>query len=396
MGGEEFEDLTTLFRRLQNELGPAGIGQKTSLEDQFCCVEDELRPLFVNTENLSSCLGVGGLTYEHAFLKKTEQWSLPNLSILLAEYRDAQKTNSTQLFAELANSTHINNAYKHVVFIAELEADKANMKAPVFVKSCLRDMGDLIESCLFPFVRLRLKVLEIDGKFNAINRRIEEFSLGVLLAEISRFDPGLYNPQPFCVSLSQWRNISHHSSFNVVGETIHCEYGKYPHMQRFECTLEQLVQICRYVDSVYYLHKVAFEIFCVDNIHTLQGIMGENGTQHELSTFSSDATLAYSILACGFRILNAGRKGPKWMLALCDRHNRSKKDIKIALQECLIPYLIQKGSTEIDAWVDSQQKQHFISFRGEMRSSTELMGKEYCPIKIDKNFRVKGLLKNNL
>ena len=400
---EGFDDLTNLFLRLQGELEPIGIGTKTSLEAQLRIVEAELRHLFVNAENLSSGLGTGGLTYEHAFLKKTGQWSRQYLSTLLAEYRSAQKTNQTQLFAELADfQPQLDKAYRHVVTIAELEANKASLKTSVFAKSCLRDMGDLIESSLFPFARLRLKVLEADKKFTAKNRRIEELTLGAVLAELSRFDSALYNPEPFGVSLSQWRNISHHSSFRVTGNTVYCEYGMKSHRQKFECSPDQLIQVFSYVDSVNYLHKVAFEIFCTDNIHKLQEALEElretlepTSTPSELSDFTTDATLAYSILACGFRVLNAGRKGSKWALVLHDRHDRREDDIKIALHEALIPYLLHKGPTEVNSWIESQRERHFISFRGEIRSSAELTGNEYSPFKIGKNFRIERSLGDN-
>ena len=370
MKNQEFEDLTILFLKLQDEIEPTGIGESTSLNAWLQIVESDLGHLFVNTQHLSNCLSAGGLTYEHAFLKKTEKWSSPRLSKLLKEYRSAQAIDETRLFAVLANfRPRMDDAYQHVVSIAELEANKANLKLRAFAKSCLRDMGDLIESCLFPFLRLRLKILEIGGKVNKTNRHIDDLSLGATIDEISPIDPVLYCPKPFKVSLSQWRNVSHHSSYKVLGGTIRCEYGKQRHRRQFECSQNQLLEMGKYVNNVYYLHKVANEIFCTDNVHALKKTIDRTNVKIELSEFTTDATMAYSIVAGGFRILNAARKDFKWILVLRDLHARRKEDIKSALQEALIPYLFCKGPAEINARVESRTDQHFISFRGELRKS---------------------------
>ena len=390
MENEEFEDLTMLFLRLQKELEPAGVGRETSLDAQLGVIESDLGHLFVNSNHLSSCLGAGGLTYEHAFLKRTEEWSSSCLSKLLEEYRSAQAIDKDRLFSVLASfQPRMDSAYEQVVSIASLEADKANLKPQVFTKSCLRDMGDMIESSLLPFIRLRLKVLEIGELNDAGKRRIDDLSLGHAIAELKSADPTLYSPAPFNISLSQWRNISHHSSYRLRGDTVCCEYGNKRPRKQFECSTTQLLEMFRYVDNVYYLHKVAFEFFCTDNISALAQAVDTSSTKSELSEFTTDATMAYSVAASGFRILNAARKDIRWMFALQDLHGRSKKNVELALQEALIPYLLHKGPTQMNAQVESSGEQHFVSFVGELRSSSdELKDGERGAFKIGKNFRI--------
>ena len=385
-----FEDQTTLFLKLQAELVPAKVGNNTSLSGQLRVVESDLGHLFVNVEKLSNCLGAGGLTYEHAFLKKTGEWSSQHLSKLLEEYRIAETADDTRLFSMLANfQPRVDDAYRHLVNIAELEVNKPNLKTPVFAKSYMRDMGDIIESSLFPFVRLRLKVLELGEKLGRTNRQIDDLSLGTTIAELSRIDQDLYCPEPFKVPLSQWRNISHHSSYRVRGDVIRCEYGSKHHRQQFECSPSQLIEMCRYVDKVYYLHKVAYEVFCTDNIDALVKAIGPTGGRPDLSEFTTDATMAYSIVASGFRILNAARKPFRWAFVLRDMHDRRREDIEYALQEALIPYLLHKGPTEIKSWIESQGAHHFISFRGALKNSDEVLDDELSSFTIGKNFRIK-------
>ena len=386
---EKFEDLTNLFLQLQDEIVPVGIGEKTSLQAQLQDLVSDLRHLFLNADHLITCLNTGGLTYEHAFLKRTEKWSKLHLPKLLEEYRSAKLINEPRLYTVLADFQQFSSsAYQHVVSIAELSLDKKSMKAPVFVKSCMRDLGDLMESSLFPFLRLRLKVLHIGKKIKITDRDIDDLSLGTTIAKISSIHPDLYCPEPFNISLSQWRNISYHSNYKVFGDIIRCEYRKKGHKKEFECSPNQLLEICRYVNDTYYLHKVANEIFCTDNINNIAKAINRENVKIEMSEFTTDATMAYSVVASGFRILHAARKDYRWAFVLRDLHNRGKEDIKTALQKSLIPYLLQIGQAEVNAMVETQTKKHSISFRSEIKSSDDYVNYGYNSFKLGRNFSI--------
>lgn len=78
------------------------------------------------------------------------------------------------------------------------------------------------------------------------------------------------------------------------------------------------------------------------------------------------------------------------MFVLQDLHGRSKKNIELALQEALVPYLLHKGPTQMNAQVESAGEEHFVSFVGELRSSgSVLKNHEYSPYRIGENFRIK-------
>jgi len=322
---------------------------------------------------------------------------MPILQTFLDEYRSAQAINEEKLLTILAEfQPCMDDAYRHLVSIGELEADKANLKPILLVKSSLRDIGDIIESSLFPFMRLRLKVVGVKEEADEAHHRIDDLSLGATVAELLSVDRDLYCPTPFEITLSQWRNIAYHSDYKVVGDTVICEYGHRRPKQTFECSVTRLLEIFRYVDNVYYLHKVAYEIFCTDNIQSLARAIWPTSDHSGLSEFTTDAAMAYSIVASGFCVLNAARKRSQWAFVLLDRHNRNKSEIKLALQEALVPYLLHRGPTEINAWVDAKQRKHFISFRGELRKEENgLTSNEGSLFRIGRNFRVKRSAENS-
>ncbi|MEJ6782149.1 hypothetical protein [Aminobacter sp. Piv2-1] len=390
MSRSELEDLSNLFTRLQSELEPAGIGEKRSLEDQLREIEADICPFFTSEENLSAGLGSGGLTYEHAFLKKTRAWSEPLLHTFLEEYRAAEAANSSCLFERLAKFlTEMDHAYSHVVSIAEIEADKAKLKGYAFARSCLRDMADMIESSLQPFLRLRLEVraLAVEGR-SGFGDQLPHLSLGKLTEKLIAIDPQFYQPKPLNISLSQLRNIAHHGSYSVSGDEIICEYGNLSQPKTFTCQPEDLIDAALNVQNIYYAHKVAFEFYCTDNIRCI-GQAEKSSKQQEviLSDLSKNAILAYGIVASGFRIVNVARDHFRWAFVLVDQHSRKRGEIEVALQSCTIPFLLQSGPIFFLAFVQSGSHDYRITFNaGTARNAVPQGGGRY--FHLGKNLRV--------
>ena len=390
---DEHQDLTDLFLSLQQELLAAGIGRATSLEAQLRAVELDLRGYFRNRTHLGASLGTGGLTYEHAFLKRTHAWSTPVLSTLLQEYRDASDVDDRRLYESLtASQGPVLRAHNNLVSVAHLEGMVARSKPLVFARSCFRNIGDIIEACLFPFLRIRLHVLRIATCTSDQDPDVADLSLGRTIDELTRIDAKLYAPPPFAVRLSQWRNIAAHSGYHVRGEKIHCQYGN---GRRFECTPAQLLDVARYANDVYYVHKVAHEIFCIDNIERAFGTGCGSGEGREARNpdldfeFNTDVILTYSVVASGFRIRNARRTGLRWTLHLEDAHGRSKPEVQRTLQAALLSYMVHVKSVHLHASVRSRGASHSLSFRGELRNSeTKLQAGEHSTYAVGRNFRV--------
>jgi hypothetical protein len=121
-----------------------------------------------------------------------------------------------------------------------------------------------------------------------------------------------------------------------------------------------------YAQKVYYLHKVAYEVFCIDNLEQALSVRTLANHAIELRSITTDAALAYGIVSSGFWIEKAGRKDAKWAVFLTDRRNRTAGKIKSALQGAMISHVLQRGPSELYAWVNSRGKVRTISFRAEV------------------------------
>lgn len=247
-------------------------------------------------------------------------------------------------------------------------------------------MGDMIESALRPFLQLRRKILEVGGIL-PVSRTVES-SLGQILRDLEEVDNHIYALPPLNISISQWRNISHHSAYSVTDDVIRCEIGQSSRKRTIECSPKQLIQVFVETEKIYYVHKVAFEFFATENIRSLSLAEQETGTEVLLSDFSKRSMVAYGLVASGFHVLHAGYKDGRWAFVLIDNHNRSARNGRAALQGCLSTYLLHVKATQFNVWVRTRQKEYFLSFRGELRGDTRLASDEYVPYTLDRNMRI--------
>ena len=123
--------------------------------------------------------------------------------------------------------------------------------------------------------------------------------------------------------------------------------------------MSYVIDLAKYINDLCFVHKIAFEIFSIDNISELNAFAPELViTEH-----TTDGALAYGLVAAGFTIKKVGRKPGKWMLVLVDEHSRREWTAKNALQVATVAYALLSGSTEIAALVQSDKVIYKFSFR---------------------------------
>ena len=157
----------------------------------------------------------------------------------------------------------------------------------------------------------------------------------------------IYHPSPFGISVSQWRNIANHNSYSVKDEEISCTYGSRGHQKHFSCTVSDLIELARYVDSLGFLHKVAFEIFSIDNLKQLI----PHVPRLEITEYTKDAALVSGLFDAGFTTINAAYREGEWALLLVDDCRRNRGGIQKALQDAVLPYFMLAGTTKFTALV---------------------------------------------
>jgi hypothetical protein len=364
MAATELRDVTYMFTQLQLELEEGGIRKFKTFDEYLRHVVSDFKHYFKDISSLSNIIGLGTLAYEHAFIKRTETWSKPYLIGFLNEYESAKSRSKEQVLEYLSYfAADIDIAFRHVSHISQLHNEMLKIEDDIWIRSCFRDLADLIEVAILPFAKLRLKLISIIDPKKRIPVDIGSQEAGNIFAILSDIDSELYKPHPFNISLSQWRNIAHHSSYIIKDNNITCNYGKKDNLKSLTCTREELLKVSVHANKVFYLHRAAYEIFGIDNYKLITPKLNEKNILIEYTDMSYWATIVLGIVASGFKIKKAAYKDFRWAFVLSDVLKRSKVKANADLQRAFVPYLlISRKSPQIYAFVESGNKNFYLSF----------------------------------
>jgi hypothetical protein len=247
-------------------------------------------------------------------------------------------------------------AIANTASVALLQEQSPQLEQHVEVKAYFRTIGDALEGSFQPFVHLRLYAQQL-GKLSDPAGLCDARTFGDAVAALSKSDT-IYEPPPWGIGINQWRNIALHNSYRLVGSQIECEYGPPGRRKSLSVTRDEVVALARYVDCSYFIHKVAFEIFTIDNIDLLKDQLPEV----EETDFTKDARLAFGLTASGFSIVRAEQNYAYWYFDLIDTVRRDELNIKAALHEACFPYSLVAHPVGVRATVASESAIHQFSF----------------------------------
>jgi hypothetical protein len=373
----KIKDLTRLFLGLQEE---ARAGQSRGSVDVRVHLDQaaaDLSTYFENPDTLPTALGAGGLRYEYAFLQhnRSELWIDEALRTTLAEFRSARNVDASRCFQTWGNWFEaIDRAIRNTASVAFLQYELENLSPEFTAKSILRDVGDILEGSLQPLARLRLDMQGVAGIRVVGAPPVSSMSFGKVIEELaSRPHSGdIYRPQPFGLTVSQWRNISNHDSYEVRGSEVICTYGSRGHQRTIRFPVNDLFDLGNYINNLVFTHKIAFELFSIDNMSALSRYV----PHVDITDHTVNGALAYGLVAAGFSIKSVGYGAEgdygskQWALFLVDDYNRSKLEAKAALQDAVSTCLLLAGSINVVAFVRSNTSVYEFSFKGKIGNKT--------------------------
>jgi hypothetical protein len=242
-------------------------------------------------------------------------------------------------------------------------------------KSILRNVGDILEGSLQPLARLRLDMQGVAGIRASGAAPVTSMSFGKIIEELASRPIGgdVYCPQPFGLTVSQWRNIANHNNYEVKGTEVVCTYGTPGHHKTIRFPVNDLFDLGRYIGNLQMTHKIAFEIFSIDNMRALSPYL----PHIDITDHTANGALAYGLVAAGFSIERVGYGAEvdygsrQWALFLVDEHNRNELEAKAALQDAVSTYLLLASSINVVAFVKSDTSLYEFSFKAKMANKTE-------------------------
>lgn len=228
-----------------------------------------------NKGDLSAMLDLGMLRFEYLHYVSIFKDTLFEDGIkYIVELARKADCNDSVRFRETYSSTvnELSKGLSNWFLVARVQtSDTACQRIDVWTKSIFRDLGDLIESCLQPYLRFVI-TLEHIAKNKSVS--IPE-KLGAVVNEL-RKENDLYEAflftMPLEIPVSQWRNIADHGDYTYLGEgKIEVRYGTKNDAKNKILDKGEIQFIARYMDALLYMFKLADTLLRID-FHPLQDI----------------------------------------------------------------------------------------------------------------------------
>lgn len=222
-----------------------------------------------------------------------DQWSMNYFWFCLDLHRRANLVDSKASIAECARwELAIGRGLSHYWSSVQLEQPKSDLALVDFAAEAFRNIGSLLEATTQPLLRELLGQLRITrGK---TTENIAQLDFGVVVSELESTSGAedLFTPNPWGVSLSQWRNIAQHHNFAVEDDVVRVRYGKGDRIRDLDLSREDLWSLLRLVFRIQSLIKCARTIFVLDHRESLRGQMTAAPERPDALAFAFATTMA--------------------------------------------------------------------------------------------------------
>lgn len=276
---------------------------------------------------------VGLFEYNFWLTMNDERWFMDGLDQLLECFRRAKARNENECFQALVDlDPTINSGLKNMHRLFHLEGNKSVKRLDLFGKICFREIGDMVEGTLKPFMQLVLVMFLIASRKPNKSATIYDMSLGEITGELlkSKTFNELYQPLPWNVPINQWRNVAQHYSFTVDRShaALECVYGT-KNKKKISVDRDSLVALLKRVHAILYAHKIAHLLFFIDNI---EGMASRLTITSELSEDTIKSQVLTAVVSNQFKLLSLKTKR-NWHLTLSDQILRAASDRHAALNK---------------------------------------------------------------
>lgn len=228
-----------------------------------------------NKNDLSEMIELGMLRFEYSryasvFKDTLFEDGIKYIVELAHKADNADSVSFREVYASTVNE--ISKGLSNWFLVARVQAANSDyQRIDVWVKSIFRDLGDLIESSLQPYLKFILTMEHI-----AKNRSVSvPEKLGAVVNEL-RKENDLYQAllcsMPLDISVSQWRNIADHGDYSYLGEEqIEVCYGTKNDAKKKILEKSEIQFIAQYMDALLYMFKLADTLLRID-FHPLHDI----------------------------------------------------------------------------------------------------------------------------
>jgi hypothetical protein len=217
-------------------------------------------------------------------------------------YRLTKGKDSQHCFESLAQwQPQILQSLSKFWSILYLELDKNTLEIEEFLHESLRNIGDIIEGLIKPYLKILLHQIRISNGILAARETIDSLDLGTVVDELIKTGQLTDHlmPPPWSIRLNQWRNIAYHHDAKIENNEIICWYGTKPNIKQIRLQRHELLHAVHTIYGVYGPIRLAHTLFFTDNLMEITKfhmLIEERQEAQFLTFFSGIASQGFEII----------------------------------------------------------------------------------------------------
>ena len=299
-------------------------------------MEQDLVPFVADKEMLQQAIFHKSHLWEYAYILRAknspEKWqAFKELHRFFWEAKRAYPKEFADTWRDNFYSLH--KAIDDFADLFHLERQKSLEPDVLSVKVAFQEIGAAIENCFKPLARHFLRLHDLAEKTRVKDPSIvKNFTLGEIVAELSRnkYLKEFYQPKPWGISISQWRNISYHNSFSFDEKRneILCKYGNPKAPKEVALPYEGLLRLCQAFNDIFSLHKTAYTVFSLG----ITDIISEQIKNIHIKPDTIVGTIIEGLSIDSFEVVHFDWSKNPWELIAIDKQNRGKALLSTSLE----------------------------------------------------------------
>lgn len=177
------------------------------------------------------------------------------------------------------------------------------------VKKAFRFIGDLIENSFKPHAVFVNEVRTLIQGKNANQKK-----LGMIVDVLMNYQDefkALYKDMLLDISISQWRNIADHGSYENVENGVEVTYGANDEFKKVISVQDLELLMCT-LDTLLYMHKTAYTLLSIDYIEMLKDAFSYTKSKKETWNDNLISQFIETSYAYGFEVINVEKNEDIW------------------------------------------------------------------------------------
>jgi len=293
-------------------------------------MQTDLRPFFHNESALKTLVQMKTHLWEYGVILDMQPalWFSNGLSFLIKQFNKAKECDKSAVQRSLAFwFPHLQSALARYTEAFHLENLDCTMPPHLLTRSAFRQLGDILEGCMLPFIRQVHSLFVVVGD-NGLHHDAVQGTFGNLVSDLCTIPQAkiFYQDLLHGVPIHQWRNIAQHSSYECDQQhrQLTCTYGPRHNLKTLTLSIAEFMDVLQQTDRIFALHKIAVGFFTADNLDLLKSLQ-------PFLTITKD-TLAGILLSLfethAFEVNQFDISGDQWAITLKDLRGRSKQEVK--------------------------------------------------------------------